>query len=39
MNKLYNQNIKTEEVVGRAKTVLVSIEGPAVVTINYCKNN
>ena len=32
MNKLYNQNIKTEEVVGSTKTVLVSIEGPAVVT-------
>lgn len=32
MNKLYNQNIKTEEAVGKAKTVLVSIEGPAIVT-------
>lgn len=32
MNKLYIQNIATEEAVGRAKTVLVSIEGPAVVT-------
>ncbi len=32
MNKLYNKNIKIEEVIGRAKTVLVSIEGPAVVT-------
>ena len=32
MNKLYIQNKNTEEVVGRAKTVMVSNEGPAVIT-------
>lgn len=32
MNKLYKQNIKTEESIGRAKTILVSNEGPAIIS-------
>ncbi len=32
MNKLYIKNIVSEELLGRTKAVLVSNEGPAVIT-------
>ncbi len=32
MNKLYSNNIVYEEAIGRAKTILVSTEGPAIIS-------